>query len=83
MRRKTNYIDNLIAKRHYVAPEVLVERIEHEGELLTDSPNTDKVTDPDGDGDNDALDKIGGGSAKSKNSTGDIFFGNGWSDDEE
>lgn len=78
MRRKTNYIDNLIAKRHYVAPEVLVERIEHEGELLTDSPHTSEVKDPGGDGKNDEL-----GNAKSMNTTGDIFFGNGWSDDEE
>lgn len=82
MRRKTNYIDNLIAKRHYVAPEVLVERIE-ESDMVAQSPNTSEVTDTDGDGDNDALDKIGGGSAKSMNTTGDIFFGNGWSDDEE
>lgn len=78
MRRKTNYIDNLIAKRHYVAPEVLVERIE-ESDMVAQSPNTSEVTDPDGDGKNDPSDL----SAKSMNTTGDIFFGNGWSDDEE
>lgn len=40
MRRKTNYIDNLIAKRHYVAPEVLVERIE-ESDMVAGTTKAD------------------------------------------
>lgn len=49
MRRKTNYIDNLIAKRHYVAPEVLVERIEESDMVAGTTENGDQTP---GDGEN-------------------------------
>lgn len=66
MRRKTNYIDNLIAKRHYVAPEVLVERIE-ESDMVAGTVKTDGQTTGDGE-------TIGNGSASAKAGRFDPFF---------
>lgn len=48
MRRKTNYIDNLIAKRHYVAPEVLVERIEESDMVAGTTVNDGQPSDDEG-----------------------------------